>query len=132
MSSSTFDCASSCLKSPLTTSRSPRDDDLRTLVGRLCEAELRQRCLPLTALTYGGDQDARDGGIDLRIDLPETIIPGDFLPRAKIGFQVKEARYAAIRHFIRDVSSWNSTALYCGPRSRGWRVCDYQFWCQHF
>ena len=41
-----------------------RDDDLRTLVGRLCEAELRQRCLPLTALTYGGDQDARDGGIE--------------------------------------------------------------------
>lgn len=68
-----------------------RDDDLRVLVGRLCEAELRQIGLPLSALTYGGNQDARDGGIDVRVDLPIGSVSGDFLPRANVGLQVKKS-----------------------------------------
>jgi hypothetical protein len=32
------------------------DEDLRTLVGRLCEAELRARNLTTSAVTWGGDQ----------------------------------------------------------------------------
>jgi hypothetical protein len=90
VSASTFDCFSAMLEITSDDIAKLRDDDLRTLVGRLCEAELRQRSLPLTALTYGGDQNARDGGIDVRVNLPETTIAGDFLPRAKIGFQVKK------------------------------------------
>ena len=31
------------------------DTDLRTLVGRLCEAELRRGGLPVSAVTYGGN-----------------------------------------------------------------------------
>jgi hypothetical protein len=34
------------------------DEDLRTLIGRLCEAELRRCGLPVTAVTYGGNQNA--------------------------------------------------------------------------
>jgi hypothetical protein len=37
------------------------DEDLRTLVGRLAEAELRRHGLSLSALTYGGNQTAADG-----------------------------------------------------------------------
>jgi hypothetical protein len=40
------------------------DEDLRTLVGRLCESELRKRGLSTSAVTWGGHQDARDGGSD--------------------------------------------------------------------
>src|SRR5260370_784655 len=87
---SIFDCFSAMLEIASDDIAKLRDDDLRTLVGRLCEAELRQRNLPLTALTYGGDQNAPDGGIDVRVNLPETTIAGDFLPRAKIGFQIKK------------------------------------------
>ena len=53
------------------------DDDLRALVARLCEAELRQGDLPAAAVTWGGAQDAPDGGIDVRVALPHgTTIDG--------------------------------------------------------
>jgi hypothetical protein len=67
-----------------------RDDDLRSLIGRLCEAELRHFNLPLSALTYGGNQDARDEGIDVSVNLPAGSFAGDFLPRANVGLQVKK------------------------------------------
>lgn len=67
-----------------------KDDDLRTLVTRLCEAELRIRSLPLASITSGGHQDAADGGIDVRVDINETVIPSlDFIPKPITGFQVK-------------------------------------------
>ena len=55
------------------------DDDLRTLVGRLCEADLRQRHFPSSAVTWGGNQTAKDGGLDVRVALaPGTSIDGSF------------------------------------------------------
>ena len=49
------------------------DTDLRTLVGRLCEAELRRRGLPVSAVTYGGNQTAKDGGLDVRVAAPAIL-----------------------------------------------------------
>jgi hypothetical protein len=67
------------------------DEDLRTLVGRLCEAELRARNLTASAATWGGDQDAKDGGVDVRVGLePGTPIHG-FVPKSDTGFQVKKS-----------------------------------------
>lgn len=67
------------------------DEDLRTLVGRLCEAELCKHDLPLAALTYGGNQTAKDGGLDVRVSLPcGTAITG-FIPKAATGFQAKKS-----------------------------------------
>src|SRR3954451_21123 len=65
------------------------DDDLRELIGLLCEAELTKRSLPVSAVTYGGDQRAGDGGLDVRVALPEEAGAGDFVPRPNTGFQVK-------------------------------------------
>jgi hypothetical protein len=65
------------------------DDDLRELIGLLCEAELAKRGLPVSAVTYGGDQRAGDGGVDVRVALPEEAGAGDFVPRPNTGFQVK-------------------------------------------
>lgn len=65
------------------------DKDLRTLVAKLCEAELRRVGLPVSALTAGGDQNAPDGGIDVRIALPHHDKATDFIPRPDTGFQVK-------------------------------------------
>ena len=65
------------------------DADLRRLVALLCEAELRRAGLPLSAVTAGGAQEAKDGGIDVRVDLsPETTVSG-FIPKPATGFQVK-------------------------------------------
>jgi hypothetical protein len=64
------------------------DEDLRTLVGRLCEAEVRALGLTPVGITYGSDQNTTDGGIDVRPDVPAAAAVG-FVPRAVRGFQVK-------------------------------------------
>jgi hypothetical protein len=65
------------------------DEDLRLLIARLCEADLRRRGLPTSAILYGGNQIAADGGIDVRVELPaDTRIDG-FIPRPTTGFQAK-------------------------------------------
>lgn len=46
------------------------DEDLRSLVGLLCESEVRRRGLPTSSVTWGGDQRAVDGGVDVRVALP--------------------------------------------------------------
>ena len=66
------------------------DDDLRTLVGRLCEAELRHRDLPMSAITWGGSQTAKDGGLDVRVALDAVTSIDGFIPKAVAGFQVKK------------------------------------------
>lgn len=66
------------------------DDDLRALVGRLCEAELRAHGLPTAAVTWGGNQNAKDGGLDVRVALPAGTVTEGFIPRAETGFQVKK------------------------------------------
>lgn len=64
------------------------DTDLRLLVGRLAEQEVRRSGFSAAAVTYGGEQDAPDGGIDVRVDLPAGDIDG-FVGRGQAGFQVK-------------------------------------------
>lgn len=66
------------------------DTDLRTLIARLCEAELRRSGLPISGVTAGGDQNAPDGGLDVRISLAQHGNRTDFIPRANTGFQVKK------------------------------------------
>jgi hypothetical protein len=48
------------------------DTDLRTLIGLLCEAELRKRGLSAAAATWGGHQNAADGGLDVRVALGDA------------------------------------------------------------
>ncbi|WP_292992949.1 hypothetical protein [Nitrosomonas sp.] len=66
------------------------DEDLRTLVVRLCEAELRRLNIPLSAVTAGGHQNAADGGIDVRVELPDGSPDLDFILKSVTGFQVKQ------------------------------------------
>ena len=66
------------------------DIDLRELVGRLCEAELSSRGLSPSAVTWGGNQSAADGGLDVRVALPTGVSIEGFIPRSSTGFQVKK------------------------------------------
>jgi hypothetical protein len=66
------------------------DEDLRALVGRLCEAELRRRQLSTAAVTWSGNQTAKDGGLDVRVALPARTDIDGFIPKADTGFQVKK------------------------------------------
>src|SRR5260370_28790546 len=67
------------------------DNDLRSLVALLCEAKMRRRARRVSAVTWGGDQNASDGGLDVRIDLPKRTKIEGFVPRAATGFQVKKS-----------------------------------------
>lgn len=71
------------------------DEDLRSLVGMLCEFEMRSRGLSTSAVTWGGNQNAADGGIDVRVRIEgsgNAPLHG-FLPRPSIGFQVKKTDF---------------------------------------
>jgi len=70
------------------------DVDLRTLVARLAIAELHRQDLPVSNVTAGGNQDAADGGLDVRVEAPEMPAP-DFVPRKITGFQVKKPNMTA-------------------------------------
>lgn len=48
------------------------DEDLRSLVVKLCEAELRRTGQPSSAVLAGGNQTAPDGGVDVRVRLETT------------------------------------------------------------
>lgn len=65
------------------------DAQLRDLVGRLCEAELRRLGQPVTCVTYGGHQDAADGGLDARVEVAPGCPVAGFIPSAITGYQVK-------------------------------------------
>jgi len=66
------------------------DEKLRAVVARLCEAELRQRGLSPSCVTWGGNQNAADGGIDVRVALPPGSMIDGFVPRPATGLQVKQ------------------------------------------
>lgn len=65
------------------------DGDLRELVARLCIASLSVRDHPARHVTWGGDQRAADGGIDVRVDVESAVATSVGFPRGALGFQVK-------------------------------------------
>jgi hypothetical protein len=69
------------------------DEDLRSLVGRLCESELRSLGLSTSAVTWGGNQNAADGGIDVRVRIEDGAALTGFIPRTSVGFQVKKTDF---------------------------------------
>jgi len=67
------------------------DEDLRALVGLLCESEARSRGFSASFVTWGGNQNATDGGLDVHVALPDSAMIDGFVPRPATGFQVKRA-----------------------------------------
>lgn len=66
------------------------DSDLRTLVGLLCEADYREAGLPTKGITWGGNQDAADGGFDVVVRDDVTPPSTSFVPCKTSAFQVKK------------------------------------------
>ena len=65
------------------------DADLRTLIGLLCEADYRLEGLPTKGITWGGHQDAADGGLDVIVRGDVQPPKSSFIPRSNTGIQVK-------------------------------------------
>ena len=66
------------------------DTDLRVLIGLLCEADYRASNLSTSGITYGGNQDASDGGLDVVVKSVGIPLNG-FIKRASTGIQVKKS-----------------------------------------
>jgi hypothetical protein len=67
------------------------DAALRTLIGLLCEADYRSAGLSTKGITWGGHQDATDGGLDVVVRCKSTPPLNSFVPRNITGFQVKKS-----------------------------------------
>ena len=92
------------------------DENLRSLVGLLCEAELKSHGFSASFVTWGGNQNAADGGVDVRVALPDATAIEGFVPRPTTAFQVKKSDISradirtemrpngAIRSSIRDLA----------------------------
>jgi hypothetical protein len=65
------------------------DKDLRSLIGLLCEAEVRQRELSPVGVTWGGHHNAPDGGLDVHVDLALELANPGYVPFRNSGFQCK-------------------------------------------
>lgn len=65
------------------------DEDLRTLIGKLAEADLKQKGRAIAGLHYSGDQNAKDGGLDVYVETHGNEDDDSFIPRNMTGFQVK-------------------------------------------
>lgn len=65
------------------------DSMLRNLIGLLCEEELKKSHINVDKVFWGGDQNAADGGIDVRCEYEGKVDKNSFIPRNKVGFQVK-------------------------------------------
>jgi len=66
------------------------DAELRALIGLLCEADYRLVGLPTKGITWGGHQDARDGGLDVVVRSDTAPPQNSFIQRSITGFQVKK------------------------------------------
>lgn len=55
------------------------DTDLRTLIGRLCEADLYALGDSTRHVSYGGNQDEKDGGIDVKVDATKIVGNSSFI-----------------------------------------------------
>ncbi|MBW4523217.1 MAG: hypothetical protein KME16_26555 [Scytolyngbya sp. HA4215-MV1] len=71
------------------------DKTARELVARLCRAELRGQSIPDAAVTWGGDQRAKDGGVDVRVDCLTPLQTTNFIKAEKSLFQVKAEKFPA-------------------------------------
>src|SRR4051794_26010492 len=71
------------------------DGALRTLIGLLCEADYRHEGLSTSGITWGGNQDAPDGGFDVVVAGDDGPPKAGFVPRKHSAFQVKRPNMAA-------------------------------------
>ncbi len=71
------------------------DDDLKTLIGLLCEAEVKTKGISSQGVLWGGHQDAPDGAVDVLVDIPSQI--QGYIPSSYTVFQVKKHTMSASR-----------------------------------
>ena len=65
------------------------DGQARELVARLCKAELQAKGIGTDGVTWGGDQRAKDGGVDVRVEIATAVGINGYIPKDSTIYQVK-------------------------------------------
>ncbi|PXX37995.1 ATP-binding protein [Undibacterium pigrum] len=68
------------------------DSQARELISRLCRAEVRKNNVSSATVSWGGDQRAKDGGVDVRVVIEDKKNITGYIPRNKTIFQVKAVK----------------------------------------
>lgn len=66
-----------------------KDDDLRELIVLLSISTLNKYRISSKSVSYGGSQDAKDGGVDIRIKFGKKQPINDFIDNKNVIIQVK-------------------------------------------
>ncbi|MEH6691110.1 MAG: hypothetical protein V7774_08000 [Pseudorhizobium pelagicum] len=69
------------------------DEQARELVARLVRAEAEKLDAVNSSVTWGGDQRAKDGGIDVRFTSSTLAANSTYLPESCVGYQVKAEKF---------------------------------------
>lgn len=77
--------------------QSLNDEQSRELIARLCRAELSKHGISQSAVTWGGDQRAKDGGVDVRVDIDPPQGMTGYIIKDHSAFQVKAEKFAAAK-----------------------------------
>jgi hypothetical protein len=75
------------------------DIQARELIARLCKAEVAKHGFSQKVVSWGGDQRAKDGGVDVDVYI-ETGDINDFVPRPKTVFQVKAVQSGPVNQIV--------------------------------
>ena len=73
------------------------DTHARELISRLCRAELRSKGLSEASVTWGGDQRAADGGVDVRVNVTPAVGIDGYIPKSSVVFQVKAETFSVAK-----------------------------------
>lgn len=86
------------------------DEQARELVARLCQAEVLKNGHDTSLVTWGGDQRAADGGVDVRVTFPvNSQHTSDWLLRSEnIAIQVKAVQKFSTSHISDEMTSHSS------------------------
>jgi hypothetical protein len=69
------------------------DEQARELVARLVRAEAEKMEAANSSVTWGGDQRAKDGGIDVRFTSSALSEKSTYVPKNRVGYQVKAEKF---------------------------------------
>ena len=70
------------------------DEDLRSLIGLLCEADYSTNGLSISGIYWSGHQNAPDGGLDVVVNQEINPPSNSYIPNKRTGFQVKAEKFS--------------------------------------
>lgn len=79
------------------------DKQARELIARLCTAELQKNGFSPACVNWGGDQRAKDGGVDVRVTNDGNVNISGYIPRPNTIFQVKAVKAFTAAHVTKEM-----------------------------